>query len=222
MQHPRQHKKHNKLITDSRLDTIAEALVDQGFIVLTQALDEELIAGLSAEACSMQSAAFTAAGTGRENLQQHDTRVRSDKISWLQANSQASRLYLDFAEQLRHGLNHRLFLGLFDYECHYARYEPGDFYAKHRDAFAGRRNRLLSSVLYLNRDWQRDAGGELMLYAEDATTLLRRVEPEYNTLVLFLSERFPHEVLPARRMRYSVTGWFRVNTSPGAVVDTGR
>jgi SM-20-related protein len=208
--HRRYHKKHNKLITDSRLDTIADALVDQGFIVLTQALDEEVIAGLYADVRAMQTAAFTAAGTGRQNLQQHDLRVRSDKISWLQANSQATRSYLDFAGQLRHGLNQRLFFGLFDYECHYARYEPGDFYAKHRDAFAGRSNRILSSVLYLNRDWPPDAGGELLLYAEDETTLLYRVKPEYNTLVLFLSERFPHEVLPAQRQRLSLTGWFRI------------
>ena len=27
------------------------------------------------------------------------------------------------------------------------------------------------------------------------------------------SKEFPHEVLPANRDRYSVAGWFRVNTS---------
>jgi hypothetical protein len=29
------------------------------------------------------------------------------------------------------------------------------------------------------------------------------------TLVVFLSDRFPHEVLPARRERLSLAGWFR-------------
>jgi SM-20-related protein len=34
------------------------------------------------------------------------------------------------------------------------------------------------------------------------------VAPVGGTLVAFLSERFHHEVLPARRERYSLTGWF--------------
>jgi SM-20-related protein len=34
------------------------------------------------------------------------------------------------------------------------------------------------------------------------------VSPCAPTLVAFLSERFEHEVLPARRERLSLTGWF--------------
>ncbi|MBV1883381.1 MAG: 2OG-Fe(II) oxygenase [Pseudomonadales bacterium] len=33
------------------------------------------------------------------------------------------------------------------------------------------------------------------------------------TLVLFLSETFPHEVLKSQRQRLSLTGWFRVNAN---------
>jgi len=33
--------------------------------------------------------------------------------------------------------------------------------------------------------------------------------PLGGTLVTFLSARFLHEVLPARRSRMSITGWFR-------------
>jgi len=35
------------------------------------------------------------------------------------------------------------------------------------------------------------------------------VHPTGGTLVLFLSERFAHEVLPAKRERLSLTGWFK-------------
>ena len=35
------------------------------------------------------------------------------------------------------------------------------------------------------------------------------VLPRGGTLVVFLSDRFPHEVLPARRERLSLAGWFR-------------
>ena len=39
--------------------------------------------------------------------------------------------------------------------------------------------------------------------------IYRDVLPEGGTLVCFLSQRFWHEVLPARRERLSLTGWFR-------------
>jgi hypothetical protein len=43
------------------------------------------------------------------------------------------------------------------------------------------------------------------------TELIAALEiwPEGGTLVAFLSDRFEHEVLPARRQRLSLTGWFR-------------
>lgn len=204
------HPSHNKLLTETCFDTLAEALADQGFFVLPEAMDAALISQLLAQACSLQETILRPAGIGREVTAQHDQRIRGDKISWLQPDNPGTRAWLDCAEQLRQALNHRLYLGLFDYECHFACYEPGAFYARHKDAFAGRRNRVVSTVLYLNRDWRAEDGGELLLYEEDETTLLRTIMPESNTLVVFLSERFPHEVLPARRSRYSVTGWFRV------------
>lgn len=37
--------------------------------------------------------------------------------------------------------------------------------------------------------------------------------------MLFLSEEFPHEVLPASRERYSIAGWFRVNGNGAGRVD---
>ncbi|WP_255856521.1 2OG-Fe(II) oxygenase [Marinobacterium rhizophilum] len=51
---------------------------------------------------------------------------------------------------------------------------------------------------------------------------MERVEPCYGTLVVFLSDRFPHEVLPARRQRLSLAGWYRVNNSLGGIVDPPR
>jgi SM-20-related protein len=40
-----------------------------------------------------------------------------------------------------------------------------------------------------------------------------KVLPSFGTIVVFLSEEFPHEVLPAKRDRYSIAGWFRLNNS---------
>ena len=110
-----------------------------------------------------------------------------------------------------------MFIGLFDYEIHFAHYPVGAFYKKHLDAFRcnrqqGQSNRVLSTVLYLNHAWQLGDGGELLLYAEDDDNkVLETILPECGRLVIFLSEKLPHEVLPAKRERKSIAGWFRVN-----------
>jgi SM-20-related protein len=49
--------------------------------------------------------------------------------------------------------------------------------------------------------------------------VIEKVVPQMGTLVVFLSERFPHEVLPAHADRYSIAGWFRVNTSINNQID---
>ncbi|HEY6527935.1 MAG TPA: 2OG-Fe(II) oxygenase [Cellvibrionaceae bacterium] len=160
------------------------------------------------------SGSFRAAHIGRDNSARLEQNVRSDKIMWLDENvDPAVNVYLNQMEAIRELVNQRCFLGLFDYECHFANFEPGDFYKTHVDAFADERNprgnRKLSSVFYLNKDWQPEDGGELVLYAPDSREEIARVLPQLGTLVLFLSEEFPHEVLPARRLRQSLTGWFR-------------
>jgi SM-20-related protein len=43
------------------------------------------------------------------------------------------------------------------------------------------------------------------------------VLPQGGRLVAFLSDRFEHEVLPARRERMSFTGWFRRRSLDGFV-----
>jgi SM-20-related protein len=114
--------------------------------------------------------------------------------------------------QLKDGLNRRLFMGLFDFESHYAVYEPGAFYKKHLDSLHGSQNRILSTVFFLNPDWQENDGGELILY-DESDLPLEVVNPNIGTLVLFLSERFPHEVRPTMKTRNSIAGWFRVSNA---------
>jgi len=66
----------------------------------------------------------------------------------------------------------------------------------------------LTVILYLNQDWQSDAGGLLRFWPEADGNALE-IAPLGGTLVTFLSERFWHEVSPAQRQRLSLTGWFR-------------
>jgi SM-20-related protein len=98
-------------------------------------------------------------------------------------------------------------LGLTHHEAHFARYQQGDFYQKHVDAFVGRSSRVLTTVCYLN---DVASGGALQIYTETDAPLCQ-VQPKAGTMVLFESARFPHEVLPADTVRYSIAGWFRID-----------
>jgi SM-20-related protein len=166
--------------------------------------------------------AWADAGTGRHGGYQAGGTSRRDKTVWLSGDDPVESSYLKVMEGLRRGLNRRLFLGLFDYESHFALYPVGGYYDKHVDALEGRSNRTLSAVLYLNRDWHSGHGGELILYPPVGSEPLRAVLPEMGTLVLFLSKQFPHEVKSARRERLSLTGWFRENPSDSSRIDPAR
>jgi len=103
-----------------------------------------------------------------------------------------------------------LYLGLSYYESHFAIYDEGDFYEKHLDTFKNFKNRVVTTVYYLNENWDEKDGGELVVYDEE-DRLITKLPPFANTLVVFMSDRFPHEVLPAKKKRFSIAGWFRID-----------
>lgn len=152
------------------------------------------------------------ARVGRNVGVQANAQLRGDDTRWLaQVPVDASeRDAVALVTGLQTYLNETLFLGAHEAELHFARYAPGAFYRTHRDRFRDDDARLVSLVFYLNEQWPDDAGGELVLYADDDSgAVVARVQPRAGTMVCFLSDRFPHEVLPATRERYSLTGWLR-------------
>ena len=162
------------------------------------------------------------AGIGRDLDFQLDREVRRDRIFWLDRKQPAQAAFLEQMEQLRLTLNRELFLGLFEFEGHFAHYPPGGFYRRHLDSFSGAANRIVSVVTYLNRDWRDRDGGELVIFARDSSQVAATVQPRSGTMVLFLSEEIPHEVLPSRNDRISIAGWFRLNASIGNQIDPPR
>jgi SM-20-related protein len=184
-------------------------LAEQGFAIVDEVLPPDQLLALQQSALRILAVDAKLAGTGRGQDHALNAGIRQDHIVWLDASDAASAGFLAHMEQVRLLLNQQLFLGLFSYECHFACYQPGAFYRKHLDAFKGGRNRRLSTVFYLNSGWLPAAGGELLIYRSDGEVVATKVPPLANRLVLFLSEEFPHEVLPATRQRLSVTGWFR-------------
>ncbi|MBN7824925.1 2OG-Fe(II) oxygenase [Bowmanella dokdonensis] len=191
-------------------------------MVVPDLIPMQLAQALLEEVTAFNEQQFQQAAIGREQQQQQNPFVRTDAIRWLSQQSSAQAQFLCLMEQLRVELNRRLFMGLFDYECHFAHYAPGDFYKKHLDAFKGKTNRILSTVLYLNPGWTADDGGELLMYEKDDKQPFLKLTPLFGQMVIFLSERFPHEVLAAKRDRYSIAGWFRVNNSIGGAIDPAR
>ncbi|WP_163560247.1 2OG-Fe(II) oxygenase [Halomonas sp. NO4] len=206
------------------LPELVDALVDQGWYVGEGALDSTLCHELHAELRALaEQDALAVAGIGRGTEHTLRRDIRGDAIHWLDRESLAQRRYLEAMGELQRELNRALFLGLFEYEAHFAHYPPGAFYQKHVDSFRGRVNRVVSTVGYLNPDWPADGGGEMAIFAaDDPQREVARVAPRAGTFVCFLAETVPHEVRLTRLPRASIAGWFRRNASLDGRVDPAR
>ena len=204
----------DRLAIASAAEKIAAEVAEQGWSVTRGYVGPEMLASLRERVSQWwKEGDLRRAGIGRaENFQVRDD-IRSDYVRWLDLES-AGRFHdvlVDHYEPLRLAFNRELYLGLFEFEGHVTVYPPGSFYARHIDRFATAPHRKLSAILYLNEDWQPEDGGQLRMYftQDDGVETAHDVLPEGGTLVTFLSDALPHEVLPAKRERLSLTGWFR-------------
>ncbi|TYL48134.1 2OG-Fe(II) oxygenase [Marinomonas sp. IMCC 4694] len=195
-------------------------LQTKGWSIQDDFFSTDFTQALMDEVENIHNAYMLQAGVGRKQDHQIVLDARRDYIQWIDPDKPIRKDFLRTMEALRVALNRRLFLGLFDYEAHFARYEKGAFYEKHIDAFKGQSNRILSTVLYLNEGWQAGDGGELVIYDErEPTKEIGRFSPNKGRLAVFLSECFYHEVVVAKRTRHSIAGWFRVNGTIGGALD---
>lgn len=207
-------------IDNAKIKMIINTVEKRGYIVLEDFINKKQFESIQSRIVEFKECDLKKAGVGRSNQQQNNLDIRRDKIHWLDSNNKVDNEYLQLMESLRSELNKSLYIGLFDYEAHYSIYKEGEFYKQHIDALKGKSNRILSTVFYLNENWQDENGGELVLYGQDKKTVLEAIIPRAGTMVIFLSEQFPHEVLAAKQTRYSIAGWFRVNSSDSECIDT--
>lgn len=187
---------------------IVDDLAERGWSQQDLFLPDDLTRALAAE-CRQRAAEgeLAPAAVGRGPFSEIREGIRGDRIQWIEpGQAQACDRYLGLMDSLREAMNRGLFLGLEDFESHFALYPPGAFYLKHVDRFRDDDRRTVSAVLYLNDDWLPDQGGQLRMYLDGAE---HDVLPRGGCLVVFLSGDIPHEVLPATRDRLSLTGWFR-------------
>jgi len=187
---------------------IADDLVEQSYSIQSQCAPTDMCDALLKQALENNNT-FVSASVGRALNKTQDNRIRSDKTKWITGQTQAEHLWLDWCDQLREHFNQHLYLGLKSVECHFSIYTPGDCYKKHVDAFKGKSNRKISMVLYLNKDWQPEHEGQLMIYPPNQSAL--KVDPIFSSFIVFLSEDIPHEVLASRRDRYAIACWFRID-----------
>jgi len=190
--------------------SVVDAVDAGGLAVVRNAVPGSLVGALRDAVRARDVAGeFRAARMGRGAARIERAQMRGDRTRWLDAADArpAESVLFALLERLREAVNEALFLGLFDFEGHYAIYPPGTGYARHVDRFRDDDARALTLILYLNEAWTAAHGGALRIVPDDRPA--RDVRPEGGTLVAFLSERFPHEVLPATRERLSFTGWYR-------------
>jgi len=190
---------------------LTEALGSRGFGVAPDFLPEAAWRPLAREARGLHARGrFRHAGVGRGASFRVAPEIRNDAVLWIDPSSptRLQRRWLERVERLRLALNRSLYLGVFGYEAHLARFAPGARYQTHLDRFSDASHRVVSLVLYLNEDWSAEEGGALRLYLGEADAPpWQDVEPRGGTLVAFLSGERPHAVLPARRERLSLVGW---------------
>lgn len=192
-----------------QLPSIVDDLAHQGWSRQEAFLPEALTRALAAE-CRQRAAEgeLAPASVGRGQGQEVREGIRGDHILWLEpGQSEACDQYLALMDGLREALNRDFYLGLEDFECHFALYPPGTFYRRHLDRFRDDDRRTVSAIIYLNEQWTPGDGGQLRMFLDDGREL--DAEPVGGSLVVFMSADIPHEVLPAGRERLSVTGWFR-------------
>ncbi|WP_268036770.1 2OG-Fe(II) oxygenase [Algoriphagus sp. PAP.12] len=196
------------------LDRIADGIYTQSYVVIDNFVDEIFRKALFDEQTDLlEKGKFRKAAIGTGEQKQIRPEIRSDEVLWMDAEnlSLLQSEYWNRVEQIKQLLNRRCYLGLKSFEGHFARYPIGSFYKKHLDQFHQVPYREVTVILYVNDTWSEEDEGALRMYIpqEDGTERIEDYLPLPRRLVVFLSGEIPHEVLPTKKERNSITGWLK-------------
>jgi len=190
-------------------DLLIDSYLENNVGVDAAFLQEKLSAGLQQNILRLQrDDLLSNAGIGNDSIQDAQQKMRSDKIYWMDKSHENvfEREFLGLMDDFIERLNSTCYTGINAYEFHYAVYEEGSFYKKHRDQFRNDSNRKYSLITYLNENWLEEDGGQLMLYQDEST---QKILPRSQTAVFFKSDEMEHEVMKANRTRMSISGWLK-------------
>ncbi len=189
------------LLIDSYLDN--KVGIDTGF------LNEALSNGLRQNILQLQrDELMTDAAIGNDAIKDPKQKMRGDKIYWMDKShdNKYEQEFLHLAEGFIDWLNSTCYAGINGYEFHYAVYEEGNGYKRHKDQFRNDSNRKYSLINYLNNNWLEEDGGQLVVYKEGGS---QYILPHSQTAVFFKSDEMEHEVTKANRQRMSISGWLK-------------
>jgi SM-20-related protein len=195
---------------NEQFDLLIDSYLSGQVGIAPEFLTRELSAGLQQNIIQLQKEnLMAAAGIGNKLVKDKDQQMRSDKIYWLDKNHNNSfeNEFLQQAEDFITRLNNTCYAGINAYEFHYAVYEEGSFYKRHKDQFKNNDHRKLSLITYLNENWLPADGGQLQVYQNN---IMQQIQPHAQTAVLFKSDETEHEVIKANRSRMSITGWLKI------------
>ncbi len=192
-----------------QFDLLINTYLDSKVGVAPQFLTKALSQGLQQNIHQLQKDNLMAnASIGNDELKDPNQKMRSDKIYWLDKkhNNPFENEFLQRVEDFIAYLNETCYAGINAYEFHYAVYEKGSFYKRHKDQFKNNNNRKYSLVTYLNDNWVEADGGQLQVYDDNS---MQQIQPHAQTAVLFKSDETEHEVLKSNQSRMSITGWLK-------------
>ena len=192
-----------------KTDNLIEALTTQGYYVWDDFLTPSEIAKIKV---SIPEEKLLEARIGHRQTLQGNRNIRGDLTLWLDPMmGEAITHYFKKMEEIQQSLNRTLYLGLRNFETHFCRYPSGAYYKRHNDNARNQNRRKITTVLYLNESWQPNDGGELLIYSREQSNpdeVILTLPPKAGSMILFLSEDFPHEVLPTKEIRESIAGWY--------------
>ena len=191
-----------------------QSLGERGWFTREDFLGQAEARAIRAEALARVDAGrLRPAGIRRGADHSLDRATRGDLITWVEPGEgepALGRLCAAFSA-LGEALSAEAYLGLGRFDLQLACYPGGgEHYARHMDAFPGQSNRRVTAIYYLNPDWVPAHGGLLRLHPEEGVV---DVAPRLDSLVVFLSERIEHEVLPAHAPRLALTAWYYGRTA---------
>jgi SM-20-related protein len=192
-----------------QFDALINSFIDTNVGIADHFLSAELSASLQQNIQQLQhDKQMKYAGIGNEAIADAAQQMRGDKICWLDKknNNVGEQEFLVKVECFIDHLNKTCYTGINDYEFHYAVYEEGSAYKRHKDQFRTDNKRKYSLICYLNEDWKEADGGQLIIYQNDT---VQSILPTAQKAVFFKSAEMEHEVLISHKSRMSVTGWLK-------------
>jgi len=204
----------NAVFNETYEDIISQ-LQDNHYAITDNCFNNNFLKRLNQHVLALYKAdELKKAAIGKRIDKQIKTEIRGDYIQWINDKkpNEIELQFLEHIQQLVDYLNRTCFMGILNKEFHFAVYPQGRFYKRHLDTFQNDQRRKLSVVLYLNNNWSRAHGGELVIY----TKVKNRersipIIPKFGRFIIFDSQLLEHEVKTVKQgLRLSITGWLKV------------